>query len=291
MIGLLICMACAAAALLAVGVRDAGRFVTVEYRFSCRGLKKKYRFVMLSDLHNKRFGAHNERLLEKIDEYRPDGVLIAGDMVTSQVNADYGPAGELVEALAGKYPVYYANGNHEYRMKTESKRYGFGYDVYHRKLEDKGVVFLENGNVSLPEQGIRIFGVEIDRKYYGKLRRKPMPEDYLPALLGKARPGEYTILLAHNPDYFPEYASWGADLILSGHVHGGIMRLPWLGGVLSPALRLFPEYDGGLFEKGKSRMVLGRGLGSHTIPLRFFNPGELIVVSLNPEAGGRNIRL
>lgn len=284
MTGLLICMACAAAVLLAVGVRDANRFVTVEYRFRCRGLKRKYRFVMLSDLHNHRFGAHNERLLARIEGHRPDGVLIAGDMVTSQVDADYGPAAELAEALAGKYPVYYANGNHEHRMKTEPKRYGAGYGAYHRKLEKLGVVFLENGNVFLPEPGIRIFGVEIDRKYYGKLRRKPMPEGYLPSLLGQARPEEYTILLAHNPDYFPEYAGWGADLVLAGHVHGGIMRLPGLGGVLSPALRLFPEYDGGLFERGKSRMVLGRGLGSHTIPLRFFNPGELIVVTLVPEA-------
>ena len=65
----------------------------------------------------------------------------------------------------------------------------------------------------------------------------------------------------------------------------GFMRLPVLGGVLSPALRLFPRYDGGLYEEGKSKMVLGRGLGTHTLPIRVFNPGELIVVRLEPERG------
>ena len=79
-----------------------------------------------------------------------------------------------------------------------------------------------------------------------------MDAAYLKRLLGKPSAGEYNILIAHNPDYFPAYAEWGADLVLSGHVHGGIMRLPLLGGVLSPALRLFPKYDGGLFQEGGS---------------------------------------
>ena len=119
--------------------------------------------------------------------------------------------------------------------------------------------------------------------YYKKLRKSVMKVSYLNSLLGRPCADEYNILLAHNPDYFQAYAGWGADLVLSGHVHGGIMRLPVLGGVLSPALRLFPRYDGGLYEEGKSKMVLGRGLGTHTLPIRVFNPGELIVVRLEPE--------
>ena len=91
------------------------------------------------------------------------------------------------------------------------------------------------------------------------------------------------ILIAHNPDYFEEYAKWGADLVLSGHVHGGIMRLPFLGGVIAPSYKLFPKYDGGVFHIGKSTMLLGRGMGSHTIPFRFFNPGELYEVTLRPK--------
>ena len=71
-------------------------------------------------------------------------------------------------------------------------------------------------------------------------------------------------------------------MVLSGHVHGGIMRLPLLGGVIAPSYRLFPKYDGGIFRHGKSWMLLGRGLGSHTLPFRFFNPAELHEVILKP---------
>ena len=101
-------------------------------------------------------------------------------------------------------------------------------------------------------------------------------------LAGKANDRRFQILLAHNPLYFKEYAAWGADLVLSGHMHGGIIRLPFLGGVVSPAVTPFPKYDGGRFAEGKSTMILGRGLGTHSLPVRMWNPGELVVVTLLP---------
>ena len=107
-----------------------------------------------------------------------------------------------------------------------------------------------------------------------------MEASYLEDTLGKSDIRKCNLLIAHNPDYFSEYAKWGADLTLSGHVHGGIMRLPWLGGVLSPSYRLFPKYDGGVFRENGAIMLLGRGMGSHTIPLRFFNPAQLYEVTL-----------
>ena len=284
MIHFFIGVLCVAALALAVAaLYDSNRFVTVEYQIRCRNLKKKYCFILLSDLHNKRYGKHNEKLLAAIDARKPESILIAGDMLTSETPDRFGPALELTGALAGKYPVYYANGNHEYRMKTDEEHCGTGYRSYHKKLVEKGVVFLENDSLLLPEPGIRLYGVEIGKEYYQKMKRGKMSVRYLSHLLGNPSGGEYNILIAHNPDYFPIYAKWGADLVLSGHVHGGIMRLPFFGGVLSPAFRLFPKYDGGLFREGSSTMILGRGLGSHTIPIRIFNPGELIVVSLEPE--------
>lgn len=159
---------------LVVIIRDVNRFVTVEYRIPCRGLKKSCCFVMLSDLHNKQFGEHNSRLLEAVEECRPDGVLIAGDMLTSQVSGSFAPALETVSALAEKYPVYYANGNHEYRVKTDTERYEDRYERYAKQLRRAGVVLLENESVLLPETGIRIFGVEIDMDYYKKLRKSVM---------------------------------------------------------------------------------------------------------------------
>ena len=89
-------------------------------------------------------------------------------------------------------------------------------------------------------------------------------------------------VIANATEYFEEYAAWGADMVLSGHVHGGIMKLPIFGGVISPKLVLFPKYDGGRFENGKATMILSRGLGMHTLPIRIFNPGELVVIHLLP---------
>ena len=113
-----------------------------------------------------------------------------------------------------------------------------------------------------------------------------MDPEYLKTLLGQPSEENYTILIAHNPDYFPKYAEWGADLVLAGHVHGGMVRVPFWGkGVVSPNVRLFPKYDGGEFTIGKSRMLLSRGLGMHTIPIRLFNPGEILEVELMPDEG------
>ncbi|MBO6015062.1 MAG: hypothetical protein J6P60_00545, partial [Lachnospiraceae bacterium] len=123
-------------------------------------------------------------------------------------------------------------------------------------------------------------GLEIGRRYYKRFHKKEMKPGYVSKHLGPRNEEAFTILLAHNPDYMDAYAGYGAELVLSGHVHGGVVRLPLLGGVISPALRLFPKYDGGLFVKDETSMILSRGLGSHTIPIRFLNPGELIVISL-----------
>lgn len=123
---------------LVVIIRDVNRFVTIEYHIPCKGLKRSYCFAMLSDLHNKQFGEHNSRLLNAVDGCRPDSILVAGDMLTSQMPANYTPALETMKALAGKYPVYYANGNHEYRLKTDTYKYKNAYADYAGQLRRAG---------------------------------------------------------------------------------------------------------------------------------------------------------
>lgn len=272
-IGLLACFG------IAVIVADVNRFVIREYCFDAPGLRKDYTLVMLSDLHNKSFGRHNDRLYSAIERLSPDSVMIAGDMITAEEKADMEPALGLVTRLARRWPVYYGNGNHETKLKLQPDVFGDIYAGYEKELKKTGARHLVNESILLPETGIRVYGLELGKKYFRKFKMAEMPPSYLDQLLGKPS-GEYRILIAHNPDYFKTYAAWGADLVLSGHVHGGIVRLPGLGGMLSPSLHLFPKYDGGVFAEGKSNMVLGRGLGTHTIPVRVFNPGELIVVRL-----------
>ena len=259
---------------------DSNRFVVVKYKISQNKLKKAYRAVVLADLHNKQFGKNNELLLKAIDEQQPDGIWIAGDILTAHPGKSMQVAIDFVTELAKKYPVYYGNGNHEHRLKLYPETYGDMADEYAKALEEAGVRPLVNEHIVLGEYNLAIYGVEIDRAYYKRFTIPEMEETYLTEVLGKPDEKCFNVLLAHNPDYFSNYAGWGADLVLSGHIHGGMVRIPGWRGVVSPSIRLFPHYDGGKFTEGKSTMILSRGLGMHTIPVRLFNPGELVVVEV-----------
>lgn len=262
---------------------DTNRFVVVAHQFTDARIRKKCRAVVIADLHNKCYGKENEKLLASIREQKPDFILVTGDIMTAKPGKSLDIAIHLIKELAGECPIYYGNGNHEHRLKLYPEKYGDMAAQYDTALRDLGVIRLENANVSLEEYGICVFGSEIDRFYYKRFGIQPMAEDYLPGILGNPRENSYNVLLAHNPDYFPQYAAWGADLVLSGHVHGGMVRVPLIGkGVVSPNVRLFPQYDGGRFEIGESVMLLSRGLGMHTIPIRLFNPGELPVIDFLP---------
>ena len=267
---------------LAVTVWDSNRFVTIACEIKSDKITKPCRLVLLADLHNKSFGEGNERLLAAIDKAAPDGILVAGDMLTAMRGADYSQALSLMEQLSARYRVYYGMGNHEYRLGLYPDDYPGMYEGYMSGLKRAGIEPLINETVYLPECNIAVCGAQIDRAYFRHFRRKPMETSYLSKLLGTPDGEIFQLLIAHNPVYFDVYARWGADLVVSGHVHGGIMRLPVLGGVLSPALTLFPKYDGGMFKEDNSTMILSRGLSSHTPPVRIFNPGELIVIDLKP---------
>lgn len=266
--------------LMLVGVIDGNRFVVKEEQFELPKLKKSCRFVMISDLHNKVYGRNNEKIIKAVEEANPDFVVIAGDLITSHVNEPISPGVDLINALSKHYQIYYALGNHETKLKLYPEKFGNMYDRLVKEIEHPNVKLLVDESCVLPEYSVCLTGLELERAYFARFKKKDMEQGHLEKHIGKANAQFCNILIAHNPEYFKEYADWGADFVLSGHVHGGIMRLPLLGGVISPSYKLFPKYDGGVFREGKSTMLLGRGMGSHTLPFRFFNPAELLVVTL-----------
>ena len=277
---IIVLLAVIAVFFLIVMAVDCNRFVIRSYKWRSEKLKKGGRIVLLSDLHNKSFGPGNEKLLAAVRGISPDLILIAGDMYTSEKNGDINTAVELICALAAEYPVFYGNGNHEQKTGLEPERYGEMYREFSERIEKAGVRHLVNEKIYLPVFNMDIYGLEIGWEYYGKFRYAGMKPSYLENLVGRPDKDRISVVIAHNPDYFDTYAGWGADLVVSGHVHGGLMRLPVLGGVISPAMKLFPKYDGGEFHKDGSTLVLGRGLGTHTLPIRIFNPGEVVVIDM-----------
>lgn len=266
--------------LLVVGIVDANRFVVVEEEIEVPKLKKGCRFVLISDLHNKVYGKNNSKVIEAVKRANPDFVVIAGDLITSHVDESIEPGVNLVKALREHYRIYYALGNHETKIKMYPDRFGNMYERLIKEMEHPNVTMLVDESCILSEYSICMTGLELERAYFARFKKKPMEVEHLWKHIGKKKHEYCNILLAHNPDYFEEYVAWGADLVLSGHVHGGVMRLPILGGVIAPSYRLFPKYDGGIFKEGETTMLLGRGMGAHTLPFRFFNPAEMYVVTL-----------
>lgn len=194
----------------------------------------------------------------------------------------YGESVRLLRRLAFRYPVYYGLGNHEDRMGREKEVYDTAYREWYSEMMRAGVTVLDNLSLTIRDgkDALTITGLNMDRCYYHKFKKCPMEPGYLDRTLGVARRDEYHILLAHSPSYFEEYAAWGADLTLSGHYHGGTVRLPFLGGLISPNFELFPRCSRGRYETDGKTMLVSGGLGTHSVNLRLGNMSELLVVRL-----------
>lgn len=248
----------------------------------CPKEEKTTKFVVLADLHNRSFGTGNAKLLQLIDKVAPDFIIVAGDMLIGKPNKDFSVAVQLLEKLSSNYKIYYGMGNHENKLKEFPEIYGDMYNRYIKKLESLGIQILDNKKMDIQVGRMKysIYGLNIDFKYYKRFMHVDMKDNDLKEKLGACNQEQYNILIAHNPQFFKQYELWGADLILSGHLHGGIVRIPFLGGMIAPNYKIFPKYDAGKFNKNKTTMLVSRGLGMHTIPIRVFNHCELVVVEL-----------
>ena len=261
---------------------DMHHFAVKTYELHSGKLQHNLRICLLSDLHGKDYGHNNQELLAAVNQAEPDVILVAGDMITFGQKDMSGcdNAINFLTALSRKYPVYLGNGNHECKLEEYADDVGEQYLQYAKKLETAGVRILRNESVSVAGMNICVTGLEMDHFFYRRFYKHKMKDDYLSNTIGQAKKDNFQILIAHNPMYFEEYASWGADLTVSGHVHGGIIKLPFLGGVISPALIFFPKYDGGRYDNEGKTLILSRGLGTHSVPIRLFNPGEIVLIDL-----------
>lgn len=258
-------------------------FTVTEYRFQNSKLKcEEYDFVMLSDLHDKEFGENNCKLIEAIDAINPKAVVFAGDMITSGMELSYDFSGTVrfIKELGKKYPIYYGIGNHEEKLKRCPNKFPGRWSELTTSLELEGIRIMQNESAFIEDAGIRFYCLDLEHPYYRKIRTLSVPNGYIDGKLGKCNEDEISVLIAHFPDQFPAYADWGCDYVLSGHVHGGVVRIPFLGGVISPQLKIFPKYDSGLFREKSTTMILSRGIGSHTIPIRVNNKAEIVHVTL-----------
>jgi predicted MPP superfamily phosphohydrolase len=279
-------------------VFDTSRFTVSAYEFESEKVKKEVRIVFLSDLHCKMYGEGGTFLLEKIRELAPHLILIGGDMITAHPGKETGKVESFIKELGKSFPMVYAFGNHELRLKIYPDTYGDVWERYTKSLADAGITITENGVFSLEDTGLNVISFSAERSYYKRMKDTAMDPSYIEETVGKPDPNAYNILLAHNPVYAESYAEYGADMTLCGHLHGGLVRIPVpvsrkkieegahiMRGVFSPKLSLFPKYDAGKFDINGRHVIISRGLGTHSIPVRVFNPGELVVIDLKPTGG------
>lgn len=235
--------------------------------------------VFLTDLHDKEFGPNHARLLDAIRRANPDYVLVGGDMMVAKGVGDLTVSLNFLEQLAKEFPVICANGNHELRLRDEQQIYGEKYLEYRRALQKMGISFLSDRKLALNDE-IDLYGLNLLAEHYkpGYPKMKP---DYIERILGTPDPEKFTLLMAHSPMFFREYEAWGADLTLAGHFHGGTIRLPIVGGVMTPQYQFFFPWCAGLFtgKKGK-KLLVGRGLGTHSINIRFHDKPQVVVVKI-----------
>ena len=235
------------------------------------------RIVFLSDFHEAKEGALNDAIISAVKEARPDVVLLGGDMINGRDEYDdMEPAISLINNLAEIYPVYYSYGNHERKIIKNIYGNGSVWEQYLSAL-DKRVRFLVNCHEEVLDN-LDVYGIDIPLSYYKRIKYPKLTGDKLTKVLGQRDSSKYTILLGHTPDFVKGYSEWGAELVLAGHYHGGLVRLPVLGGMISPRLHPFPKYDYGLYKKDDTQMIVTNGIGQHSIKIRFNNKSEIVVV-------------
>ena len=227
-----------------------------------------FKIVQLSDLHGAEFGEDGMGLVEKVKELEPDIIALTGDFVTDE--GDLAAVEKLAARLVKLCPVYFISGNHEF---------GSGLAVKVRNiLERAGVKYLSNEylTISRGEDEILLGGVEDPLAYADMLS-----PDELAQKMNDAAPDAFKILLGHRNYWMTEYPELPVDLIFCGHAHGGLIRIPGVGGLIGTDRRLFPDFDAGEYNNGRYTLIVSRGLGNSVPIPRIFNRPEIVCVELS----------
>lgn len=227
-----------------------------------------FKIVQLSDLHGAEFGEDGMELVDKVGSLEPDMIALTGDFVTDE--GDLAAVEKLAARLVKLCPVYFVSGNHEF---------GSGLAVKVRNiLERAGVKYLSNEYLTINrgDDEILLGGVEDPLAYADMLS-----PDELAQKMNDAAPDAFKILLGHRNYWMTEYPELPVDLIFCGHAHGGLIRIPGVGGLIGTDRRLFPDFDAGQFNNGRYTLIVSRGLGNSVPIPRVFNRPEIVCVELS----------
>lgn len=238
---------------------------------------KEHNLLYISDMHDFTYG---NRLYKKIKDLKPDIILIGGDII-NKTDSDLNESIiAFLKKISDLSKIYFSNGNHE----EYAKEYNEGlYNSLDKKLKENGICHISNE--SIEDSDLCITSLELPLSYYAKKKVKAFDKNEIDGLLKQnIVSNKYNILLCHNPRYMDDLKEYNPNLILSGHTHGGLVRIPLIGAVLNPEFELFPKYSGGMYHiKDDIIGIISCGLFTHGFHIRIFNMAELIMINLKPE--------
>ena len=253
------------------------RLVTTEFDLYYANLPDAfdgYRIALLADIHGVEHGKNNERLTEAVRAANPDIIVIAGDLIDrfqtgKPVEKQLEIAQTLVSQLVRIAPVYYVTGNHEWDSGAVRPLL--------LMLEENDVNVLRNQyrRLKIGNETIILAGVDDPGGPADMIK----PEDFIESIQ-QGENADFIVVLSHRNYNLPLYSRLGVELVLSGHAHGGMVRLPFTDGIVGPQYDLFPTHTSGLYTMGNTDMVVSRGLGNHFGWTRFLNNPEVVVVEL-----------
>lgn len=254
--------------------------VITKYEYANKKLPEKFngfKVLHISDLHNKNYG---ERLINKIKKINPDIIVITGDLIDRRKTM-INTAADFIDGIVKIAPTYYVSGNHEQLSKH--------FDELKTVLHKSNVIIMDNSYATLYKNGFSIGligiadpAINFGKKTYLKENNFSYVRDNITKLI-KDINTDFNVLLSHRPELFSVYNELKIDLVFSGHAHGGQIRIPFVGGVLSPNQGFFPKYSEGMHSEGATSIVVSRGLGNSVFPFRIFNRPELVLVTLKSE--------
>lgn len=226
------------------------------------------RIVELADLHGRVFGRGSRRLLAAVRRAEPDLICIDGDLFDEHTDLAMLPP--LLRGLCAIAPVYYVTGNHEWRVP--------GLRGILAQMRACGVTVLQDDWRVLRrgEDALIVAGTDDP---CGPAERKT-PAELIADIRAEAGEAAFLLLLAHRNDQLPQWSALGVQAVLAGHCHGGVVRLPFVGGLFGTDRRLFPAWDAGLYRQGETALYVSRGLGYTNVHFRLFNRPEVAVIVL-----------
>ena len=276
---------------------EINRYVIKKEIIKNNKIRNTIKLIFLSDLHEKVYDGNNEKLVNDIFDNDAEFIVLGGDLIInskSKINNKYLRIDNTLDLLTKiknrnesfNKKIFYAFGNHELRLKyseNEEKRKVF--DKLLKHIKDCNISIIDDGYVDL-NSDTRLYGISIFKGFYDKSfifnnKNKLLTNEIIKDRLGEIDKNKLNIVLSHSPDYADVLLAYGFDIVLSGHYHGGLIRLPILGTVFSPDLMLFPKYSYGLYKSNDKYVYVTNGLGEHFINIRFLNVPSFVEIEID----------